>query len=206
MFDIAIILSSTLFWFYIDSVQLFENKRIINSALIHSIFSSIGTNTVCIMYPMVIYDYSQIQNNVPAFLSFMSLISFGYGFYDLYIGVCSKKKDNIFHGVLFVFSFCGSSYYNVLEMTTLHMITETSSIFLNLRPLNKRWIDISFVVTFFVYRIILSPLFSYIYLLNPNNNGRLFCFSCAVPLVLLNCYWFTLIIKKFGKQLTTNKI
>lgn len=194
--DIAIILSSVLYWFYIDTVQIFENKQIINSGLIHSIFSSIGTNIACIMYPSVIYDYSQLEDYVPPLITSIVLISFGYGFYDLYIGIRSKKLDNIFHGMVFVGSFYGASYYGVLGMTTINLITETSSIFLNLRPYRKQWIDILFALTFFVYRIILSPLFLSMYVLNPNNKGRLFCFICTILIVSLNVYWFSLILKK----------
>ena len=196
-YDLTIILSSALFWFYIDSVKLFSNERVINSALIHAFISGIGNSIGLVMYPIIVYDYSQIADNVPPFITNVALISFGYSFYDLYIGVRSKKMDNILHGFIFVSSFTVTYHYSVMEMTSITMITEASSIFLNLRPYKKRWIDISFAVTFFIYRILLSPIFLIMCIMNPNNSLRLFVLFETLLVVPLNVYWFSLIVKKF---------
>jgi len=195
-YNLTIILSSALCWVYIDSLKLFSNERVINSAIVHGCISGIGNSIGLVMYPIIVYDYSQIADNIPPFISTIALISFGYSFYDLYIGIQSKKMDNILHGFIFVSTYIGASYYNVLSMTSVSMITETSSIFLNLRPYKKRWIDISFAVTFFIYRIILLPIFLTIYIMNPNNNGRAFAVFEALLVVPLNVYWFYLIVKK----------
>ena len=194
--DLQIVYYSFLFWFYIDSVKLFSNERVVNSALIHACISGIGNSVGIIMYPIIAYDYSQIEDNIPPFISNIALISFGYGFYDLYIGVKSKKMDNILHGFIFVSSFTLTYYYNVIAITTMPMITETSSIFLNLRPYKKRWIDIAFAVTFFIYRIILSPVFITMYMINPNNSLRMAILFEALLFIPLNVYWFYLIVKK----------
>ena len=196
-YDLPIVLSSVLFWVYIDSVKLFSNERVINSALIHAFVSGIGNSVGLVMYPIIVYDYSQIADNVPPFISTIALISFGYSFYDLYIGIQSKKMDNILHGFIFVSTYIGASYYGVTSMTAVNMITETSSIFLNIRPYKKRWIDISFAVTFLIYRILLSPIFLIMYIVNTNNNGRAFAVFETLLVVPLNVYWFSLIVKKF---------
>jgi hypothetical protein len=196
--DLQIVYCSFLFWFYIDSIKLFSNERVINSALIHACISGIGNSVGLVMYPIIIYDYSQIEGNIPPFISNIALISFGYSFYDLYIGVKSKKMDNILHGFIFVSSFTLTYYYNVIAITTMPMITETSSIFLNLRPYKKRWIDIAFAVTFFIYRIILSPAFLTMYMINPNNSLRMAVLFEALLFVPLNVYWFYLIVKKLN--------
>jgi len=195
-YDLTIILSSALFWVYIDSVKLFSNERVINSSLIHACISGIGNSVGLAMYPIIVYDYSQIANNIPPFISTIAFISFGYGFYDLYIGIESKKMDNILHGFIFVTTYIGAYYYGVTSMTSINMITETSSIFLNLRPYKKKWIDIAFAFTFFVYRIILSPIFLTMYIANTNNNGRAFAVFETLLVVPLNVYWFSLIVKK----------
>lgn len=196
-YDLPIVLSSVLFWVYIDSVKLFSNERVINSALIHAFVSGIGNSIGLVMYPIIVYDYSQIADNVPPFISTIALISFGYSFYDLYIGIQSKKMDNILHGFIFVSSFTVTYYYSVMEMTSITMITEASSIFLNIRPYKKRWIDISFAVTFFIYRILLSPIFLIMCIMNPTNSLRLFVLFETLLVVPLNVYWFSLIVKKF---------
>ena len=105
--------------------------------------------------------------------------------------------DNMLHGFIFVSTYVGASYYHVISMTSVNMITETSSIFLNLRPYKHKWIDIAFAVTFFVYRLILAPTFLTMYIVNPNNNGRAFAVFEALLVVPLNVYWFSLIVKKF---------
>jgi hypothetical protein len=190
------VLSSALFWIYIDSVKLVSNERIINSALIHACISGIGNSIGIAMYPIIVYDYSQIEDNIPPFISTIALISFGYSFYDLYIGVQSKKMDNIIHGFIFVSSFMWGYYYNVIAITSIPMITEMSSIFLNLRPYKKKWIDISFAVIFFIYRIILSPTFLIVYTMNPTSPSKTFVLCEALLLIPLNVYWFSLIVKK----------
>lgn len=195
-YDLPIVLSSVLFWFYIDSVKLVSNERIINSALIHACISGIGNSVSIAMYPIIVYDYSQIKDNVPPFISTIALISFGYSFYDLYIGVKTKKMDNILHGFIFVSSFMWGYCYNVIAITSISMITETSSIFLNLRPYKKKWIDIAFALTFFIYRIILSPTFLIMYIMNPTSSSKIFVLSETLLFIPLNAYWFFLIAKK----------
>ena len=199
-YDLTIILSSALFWFYIDYVKLFSNERVINSALIHAFISGIGNSIGLVMYPIIVYDYSQIADNVPPFITNVALISFGYSFYDLYIGVRSKKMDNILHGFIFVSSFTVTYHYSVMEMTSITMITEASSIFLNLRPYKKRWIDISFAVTFFIYRILLSPIFLIMCIMNPNNSLRLFVLFEALLVVPLNVYWFSSVRRTLSRR------
>lgn len=196
-YDLTIVFSSALFWVYIDSVKLFSNERVINSAFIHACISGIGNSVGLLMYPIIVYDYYQVEYNIPPFISNVAFISFGYSFYDLYVGIRSKKLDNILHGFIFVSSFLWGYYYNVIAITAIPMITETSSIFLNLRPYKKRWIDISFAVMFFIYRIILSPICLSIYVMNINNPSRMFVLFEALLLVPLNVYWFYLIVKKF---------
>jgi len=187
--DLTIILSSVLFWFYIDSVKLFSNERIINSALIHAFVSGIGNNVIIFMYPSIVYDYNEVKDQIPTIIS---LISFGYGFYDIYIGIRSKKIDNILHGFIFVTSFCFSYYYNIVSAMTLFIITETSSIFLNLRPYSKLWIDITCFLTFFIYRILVCPTFIILYVINPENSIRGLVLLGGTCITGLNLYWFIL--------------
>lgn len=206
----TIILSSLCFWFYIDSIKIFKTDKekkhkIINSALIHSLISGIGYNMGIICNPTIVYDYHSIVNNIPDIYILIPLISFGYSFYDLYIGIKSRKFENILHGLLFLSYFCYSYNKNVLGVLHIIMITETSSIFLNLRPLGYKIINILFVVTFFVFRLILSPVTIYLYLIHPDNIEKPVVFWGMVSLTSLNIYWFYYIIKKaFKPVILTN--
>ena len=193
----GIILSSLCFWFYIDTIKIFKtDKKIINSALIHALISGIGYNTGIIYNPTIVYDYYSITNNIPDSYTLVPLISFGYSFYDLYIGIKSRKFENIMHGVLFFSYFCYLYYKNMLGLLHIIMITETSSIFLNLRPLGYKIIDLLFLITFFTFRLILSPITIYLYLIHPDNSEKPVAFWGMVSLTSLNIYWFYFIVKK----------
>jgi len=192
-YDLSIVLSSVLFWFYIDSVKLFSNERVINSAFIHAFVSGIGNNAIVLMYPSIIYNYNEVKDEIPTIISF---ISFGYGFYDIYKGICSKKIDNIFHGFIFVSSFCSTYYGGIMSVMPLFMITETSSIFLNLRPYSMRWIDISCFISFFVYRILVCPTFVILYVINSANSIRGLVLLGGLSITGLNLYWLILYSNK----------
>ena len=194
--EFGIIISSLAFWFYIDTKKLFNNDRIINSALIHSVIGGIGYNVGLICCPLIIYDFPSVKDSIHDSYLILPFISFGYSFYDLYIGIKSQKLENVLHGFVMSSSFIWL-YLND-ETVILHasMITETSSIFLNLRPLKKRWIDITFVITFFVYRLVLFPILFINYIANPDNTSRMFVFTESMLLTFLNVYWFYLIARK----------
>ena len=189
--QLSVIFTSFIFWFYIDSVSIFNNKRIINSALIHSILLSISINLGYLFNPSIIYN-------------FLGYISIGYSYYDLYIGIKSKQIDNIMHGGIFAIS---SSYLYIndnLFLTVILLVTETSSIFLNLRPLQIKIIDILFVFSFFLYRLVFIPFVFVIYLTEPNNKDMLFAYTCSFTLTLLNMYWFYFIMKKAIRQIQSH--
>ena len=204
--EFGLITSSLAFWFYIDNKKLFNNERIINSGLIHSIISGIGYNVGLFCCPLIIYDYPAIRNNIPDSYLILPFISFGYSFYDLYIGIKSQKLENVLHGFIMASSFIWLYLNGVTVILHASMVTETSSIFLNLRPLKKRWIDVLFVITFFVYRIVLYPILFLNYVTNPDNTVRMFVFTESMMLTLLNVYWFYLIVRKYTFKKSIAKV
>ena len=197
--QVFITLSSAVFWLYIDTVTLF-NKPIKNAPFIHAVVSSIGHTAVCVYQPSILTNYPVIYNNPKDIYLLAPLVSFGYSFYDLYIGVKSKSFDNIMHGFMFVFYFSIMFYGDILPVSHLMLVCETSSIFLNLRVYKSTIIDMLFASTFFVYRLIITPSLFLIYVINPNNTYRLTCASGAIGLTILNAYWFSLIYSKYKKQ------
>jgi len=204
----GIILSSLCFWFYVDTKNIFnkdkdKDKKIINSALIHSLISGIGSNIGIICNPTIVYGYYLIADNISDIYILVPLISFGYGFYDLYIGIKSRKFENIIHGVIFSSAFCYAYYKNVLGSLNSVLIIESSSIFLNLRPLHYKIIDILFVITFFAFRLVICPITTYLYLIQPDNIGKSVVFCGMISLTSLNIYWFCYIVKKILKKIYT---
>lgn len=197
--QVLLTLSSAVFWLYVDTVTIFT-KPIKNAPFIHAFVSSIGHTAMCIYQPFILTNYPVVYDNPKDIYLIFPLISFGYSFYDLYIGVKSKSIDNIMHGVMFVFYFSVMFYGDILPVSHLMLICETSSIFLNLRVYKSKLIDMLFASTFFVYRLIITPTLFFIYVINQNNTYRLTCASGAICLTLLNVYWFSLIYVKLKKQ------
>jgi hypothetical protein len=194
--DLSLVLSSLLFFIYIDTKKLFKNDRIINSALIHSIISGVGHNIGLLMYPSLISDYNGNVQKMSVIFWLVPFISFGYSFYDVYIGFKSKRLENIIHGVVFCVGYTCAYKNGIIMAGYLFMQTETSSIFLNLRPLKQKWIDWLFISTFFIYRIALCPYLILMYSLNPENKGINELSWSIVLITLLNIYWFYFIVKK----------
>lgn len=194
--DLTIILSSCLFLFIVDKIKLFKNDRIVNSGLIHAIVSGVSGNIGCLLYPIIIYDYPLVKETLPYSLLIGPLISIGYSGYDLYIGFKHNKMDEIIHGFIFLYGSMVAYNNGIVPMLNIFGLTETSSIFLHIRPFNQQWINIMFVVTFFSYRVIICPILLIIYLLNEENVARREIFVGGGLLTLLNIYWFHLIMKK----------
>lgn len=194
--ELSFVLSSLLFFIYIDTKKLFKNDRIVNSALIHSIISGVGTNIGLLLYPSLIFDFNGTVEEMNSIFIILPLISFGYSFYDLHIGIKSQKLENIVHGLVFSLSCVGAYKYDIMMSAYLIMQTETSSIFLNLRPLNQKWIDLSFITTFFIFRLVLCPYLIFMYTMNPENNGKIIISTGSFIITILNVYWFYYIVKK----------
>jgi hypothetical protein len=193
--EYGIILSSLCFWIYIDRIKIFE-KKIINSALIHAVICGLGHSIFIIYQPRIVFDSRNFTSNLTDAYKILPCVSFGYSFYDLYIGIKSKKLENILHGLLFSVGFIYYYLKNQPLISYYTMITEISSIFLNLRVYRKKWIDITFAASFFWFRLIIYPSIAYIYLTDPNNvEKHSFCFT-SLSLTLLNVYWFYYIVKK----------
>ena len=194
----SIMFLSLCFWFYIDSVKLVE-KKLTNSSLIHGIICGIGINAGYLYNPLIMYNYTIVPELYDIYI-IVPLISFGYGFYDLYVGIKSKKTENILHGIIFIF--CNMYVYinNNILLSYTFLITETSSIFLNLRVYRKQWIDVLFALTFFIYRIICSPALAIIYLSDTSNTDLVFGYISFISITMLNLFWFRLIVKKIFKK------
>ena len=204
--SVITIVLSALFWIYIDTVKIFKNDQIVNSSLMHSFFATIYSNYSFIIYPQLIYDYPSIENSIPSWILTSLFISYGYGFNDMYIGIKHRKIDEIAHATIFLISCSGAYYINIMPMLIIPFTLESSSVFLNLLPLNNQMIDILFVVTFAFYRLAVLPTFAYYYCTNFKNAGIPIIFIGLLSITMLNIYWFYLICRKAVRRYNKNKI
>ena len=166
MLNAAIILFTIFCCFYFDNENLF-NLKIHSVPLFHAIIVGVGTNLLCLYNPNVLYNpNSIIEYNDNFIYNIFPLISMGYSFYDLYIGIRSNQLEYILHGVFLILLTTSFYYVDALILLNVPLIGEMSTIFLNLRPIRNNIIDYLFVITFTLYRIIYLPIVLFMFIYN----------------------------------------
>lgn len=206
----AIIILFTIFCcFYFDNENLF-NLKIHSVPLFHAIIVGVGTTLLCLYNPDVLYNPNTIIEYKDCFIyQIFPLISLGYSFYDLYIGVRSNQLEYILHGTLLLLFTTSFYYIDALSMLNIPLLGETSTIFLNLRPIRNNIIDYLFAITFTFYRIIYLPiiLFRFIYnspcinIIGSRCTNEIFISIFFVLFTGLNIYWFYYICKKVMRRI-----
>jgi hypothetical protein len=209
MLNVATVLISMFCCFYFDNENLF-NLKIHSVPLFHAIIVGIGTTLLCLSNPNVLYNpNSVIEYNDNFIYNIFPLISMGYSFYDLYIGIRSKQLEYILHGVFFILLTSSFYYFNGLCILNIALVGETSTIFLNLRPIRNNIIDYLFAITFTLYRMIYIPIILFVYVYNSpciNIIGS----ACEIEILIsifftlfssLNIYWFYFICKSVLRRI-----
>ena len=155
-----------------------------------------------------IYDYDEDEVN-PLYLYSTRVIS-SYILFEFYYSVVELKKDYILHSLLLFLSIILVKYYHISHYMTIAMVMQTSTIFLMFIKKSILY-KILFVSTFFIYRIVLFPLYSYLYYVNRYNeiisftiNVHQFVIILVFSMNGLNLYWFHKIVKLIMKP--KNKI
>lgn len=202
-------LNVSLFFIYFF-IQLFvapkNNYSLIST--INTILTAFIPNYLFITdYNNFINIYKYDINEINSLYQYPSKFLLSYVIYDIYYSLFPFKKDMIIHGILLLLSIILVEYYNIQHYICQGLLIQTSTLFLNF--INKSDIcGLLFVITFFIYRIILFPIlsikyFNYAFTLLTNSN--LNCHKLIILLVLflniLNFYWFKKIILKFKYKL-----
>jgi|TARA_B110000967_G_C18884895_1_gene563382 hypothetical protein len=103
------------------------------------------------------------------------------------------NKPMLFHHILILIGLSWSYYLNQAYYLTLYLcLNEISSIFLALNILNiyPKYSNLCFMITFFIFRILLLPILTYIYNYNNVVFTILFLDNC------LHGYWVITLSKK----------
>lgn len=104
------------------------------------------------------------------------------------------NKSMLFHHILVLNALCVSYILNVGYYLTLYLsLNEISSIFLALNILNiyPKYSNLCFMITFFIFRILLLPILTYIY------SYDIFIFTILLLDNSLHGYWVITLSKKF---------
>jgi hypothetical protein len=150
-------------------------------------------------------------------------ISFGYGFHDVVDGLRRGLPSFVIHGLLLVFGFGFTLFLGVAHHMVRILMINASSIFLNMRRLDggsqfNFAIDMMFVFSFVVLRIIILPLWwiQFLYRARSSNpdtwgdcmNKHIVMLSFLGGIILhgLNMFWFYLIVRNACRRYRTSSI
>lgn len=153
-----------------------------------------------------IYDYD--EDEVNSLYLYSTRVISSYILFEIYYSIIQFKKDYILHSLLLFLSIILVKYYHISHYITIAMVMQTSTIFLMFIKKSILY-KILFTSTFFIYRIVLFPLYSYLYYVNKFNeimsltiNVHQFVIILVFSINSLNLYWFCKIVKLIMKPKT----
>ena len=206
-------LNISLFFIYFF-IQLFiapKNDYTIISTINTLLTVSISNYLLITDYNTFINIYNYKSNEVNELYIYTSKFIVSYVLFDIYYSLNPFKKDFLLHGILILFSLILVEYCEIQHYTCQALLLQTSTLFLTFRK-KSDVCGLLFVITFFIYRIIIFPLLTFKYMNNnfqmitsKNLNQNHFIILLVLTLNILNFYWFKKIIFIFKSKLI-NKI
>ncbi len=179
-------------------------------SLLHSTSISI-LSIIYLTYDNYIFNIEKLKDNNlkdEIIVTYIHTFMISYCIIDLsynYIYKSQISKASIFHHISVTIGLILTIYLEIIKYSIIYFPIELSTIFLNLRSVyeNKKTLySILFVITFILTRLIYLPYIIYIswmYIITDISTKFIFvCF--AIPLQLLNIYWFYLIVNKYRKK------
>lgn len=171
--------------------------------LYNHLTTAIVSNYLLLFHQDFLYNVTNLQyNDLPIFLQLVPIITCTYGIFDIFHAYrCKKGFDFIFHGIYVLLSALVAIRYKILHWAYPELLLETSSIFLTFFKCGS-WARLLFVLTFFVYRMIIFPYVCFRLIENMditwdfNPSCLKFKFLLIVFIHCLNLFWFQKIAKK----------
>lgn len=206
-------ISIKLFFIYF-LIQLFiapKNDYTIISTINTLLTASISNYLMITDYNTFINIYNYKSNEVNELYIYSSKFIISYVLFDIYYSLNPFRKDFLLHGAIILFSIILVEYYKIEHYLCQALLLQTSTLFLTFMK-KSDICGLLFVITFFIYRIIIFPLLTFKYM---NNNFQMitstklnqnhFILLLVLTLNILNFYWFKKIIFIFKSKLI-NKI
>lgn len=202
-------LNVSLFFIYFF-IQLFiapKNDYTIISTINTLLTASISNYLIIIDYNTFINIYNYESNEVNELYIYPIKFITSYVLFDIYYSLNPFKKDLLLHGALILFSIILVEYCDIQHYVCQGLLLQTSTLFLTFSK-KSDICGLLFVITFFIYRIIIFPLLSFKYINNnfqmitsKNFNQNHFIIFLVLTLNILNFYWFKKIIVIFKNKL-----
>ena len=206
-------ISKKLFFIYFF-IQLFlapKNDYTIISTINTLLTASISNYLMITDYNTFINIYNYKSNEVNELYIYPSKFIVSYVLFDIYYSLNPFRKDFLLHGAVILFSIILVEYYEIEHYICQALLLQTSTLFLTFMK-KSDICALLFVITFFIYRIIIFPLLTFKYMNNnfqmitsTNLNQNHFIILLVLTLNILNFYWFKKIIFIFKSKLI-NKI
>ena len=205
-------LNISLFFIYFF-IQLFiapKNNYSLISSINTILTASIANYLFITDYEIFINIYNYKINEVNILYSYPPILSTSYVLFDLYYSFNPFKIDMILHGTLLLLSIILVEYYEINHYMCPAFLIQTSTLFLNYVKKSNIY-GFLFFITFFIYRIIIFPIFTtkflsdkYDIILNYNFNYEQLVSILVLFINLLNFYWFKKIVKIFLNKINVH--
>lgn len=226
----SFLFATQLFYFYTQKKQI-ENYHNVNSKeasiIVHSRISMIKCFILSGLhiYQVVILDYNKLDriNFTSQVITTALNIYMGGAIYDILVDIFNQsvKQDIFFHHIIsFTCAGLAKKYNTHIYYITLLGLTNINNIFLCMITINKAikkslqfdLTNISYVTTYFLFRLILFPYIIFIhyedkplYLGISNQIIHVFGHISLLSLYVLQIHWATLIYKHIQKSRLNNK-
>lgn len=167
-------------------------------SLFQSIVFSVASHYIVFTNHKHIFDLNVPEDSPHLWMyKYIPVFAIGYGFYDLFDAIMKRSIEFYIHGIVIVSTGLIAFTYNKPNLLIPLYLTETSTIFLNLRKKHPVFAGL-FALTFFIYRIVLSPYNLYRMLVTIKQISQPVWYVCIVlsmTLMSLNIFWFIKILK-----------
>lgn len=190
---------------------LYKNKNT-NIDIIPLCTSSIctfATHYMCYTdFDMYWNIYMYPYDDVSIYSKIVTEMMYGYSIYEILDYFRTRRIDFLIHGLSLFVMFSNMYWLGAIHTVFPALITETSSIILSFRKgdnKKKLWVNIGFVLLFFIYKLCVFPYVLYHSIMDDRNPVRVYTLIYGAPFIILNIYWGYLIgcniFRRFGIHL-----
>lgn len=164
-----------------------------------------ATHYMYFMTPNMYWNIYMYQNDdIPIYSKIVTEMLYGYSIYEIFDFWRTRRIDFLIHGLSLFIMFSHMYWLGMIHTVFPALITETSSIILSFRKgenKKKLWVNIGFVLLFFIYKLCVFPYMLYHSIIDDRNPVRVYTLIYGAPFIILNIYWGYLIVCNVWKRI-----
>lgn len=171
------------------------------------------TSSICAIYTHFMYFmepdmfwniYVYPNEDLPIYTKVVTQMLYGYSIYEIMDYLKTRRIDFLIHGCALFVMFSHMYWLGMIHTVFPALITETSSVLLSFRKgdnKKKYWVNVGFVLLFFIYKLCVFPCMLYHSIMDNRNPVRVYTLMYGAPFVILNIYWGYLISCNVWKRI-----